>query len=285
MTVCIEQGDTQHKRACDLVGGLLQVPVGQLRLVLDAGCGQGFWARELAHSHPSIQVIGIDSNEQAIQQARKAAECEKLNNVTFLPMDVLQPLNLPQFDLIFARYVFLHLPRQSWLEVVQSLKFHLRPGGFLQLIDGGLEKASTPAWQELLYIFERLVKAMGQDAQVAFSFTRLLAQAGLHIYRCSYHPLLSGTWEAANFSPHHALVRYVKARPFIEKAAIVSPAYYAELLRQAELEMCHPDFQATGSVISVIGYQPGEDTQFEQAQIYETRYPIRSTKAMFTSHP
>lgn len=256
-----EQGAIQHRRACDLVGGLLQVPAEQLQRVLDAGCGQGFWTREVARSYPSIQVTGIDTNQKVIAQAWEAAEQEKIANVAFHTMDILQLADLAQFDLVFSRYVFLHLPHRSWLPAVQSLAQHVRPGGYLQLIDGGLERASTPAWQELMQIFTRLMHTMEQDAHVSLSFSSLLHLAGLDIHRCSYHPLLSGAWDKANFAPHQALARYMKARPFLEKAGISSPAHYDKLLSQAEREMEQPDFLAVGCVISVIGRQPESATR------------------------
>ena len=270
-----EQGAMQHRRACDLVGGLLQVPGEHLQSALDAGCGQGFWAREVAHSYPSLQITGIDSNEQSIQQAYKASEQEQLQNVIFHCMNILHMCDLPQFDLVFARYLFLHLPCQSWLPAVESLKNHVRPGGYLQLIDGGIEKASTPAWQELLYIFEHLMRTMGQNAQVSFSFTNLLVRTGLQMYRCTYHPLLSGNWEKANFSPRNALARYTKARPFIEKAGFISLANYDDVLRQAESEIELPEFLAMGSVISAIGHLP-EDSVLRN-QVHEKIGASQST--------
>lgn len=253
-----EQSEQQHRRACDLLNGLLQPPVDGLKAVLDVGCGLGSWSRDVAHHYPHIHVTGIDRDEQVIERARQLAHQQNLANVAFSCMDATQPLHVAQqtFDLIFVRYLFLHLPRQSWQSTVNALAVQLRPGGYLQLIDGGLEKASTSAWGQLMHLFDQIVQQRNQDAQVVMAFPRLLTDAGLHLYQCTYHPLLAGAWSKSNFNAHAALTRFMKVRQFVVQSGLLSLEHYDSLLEQARQELDTPGFVACGSVISALGQKP-----------------------------
>jgi len=87
------------------MGGLLPERTGDfsdLHQVLDIACGPGGWALELAFEHPEIEVVGIDISQQMIDYARAQAQVRHLENVQFLIMDALQPLDLPSdaFDIV-----------------------------------------------------------------------------------------------------------------------------------------------------------------------------------------
>jgi SAM-dependent methyltransferase len=256
--LCAGRSEQQHRRACDLLNGLLQLPASRLRNVLDVGCGLGSWSRDVACHYPYMQVTGIDTDEQVIEMARKMANEQNISNVSFYHMDVTQPMHFAEqaFDLIFARYLFLHLSRQSWTSTVNALATHLRPGGYLQLVDGGLEKASTSAWEQLLQIFAQVVHKRGQDPQAGMAFPSLLINAGLYLYQCTYHPLLTGAWSTSNISARDALARFVKVRQFIAQSSQLSLEHYDALLEHAKQELDTPGFLASGSVISAIGQKP-----------------------------
>lgn len=256
--ICGQRGEQQHKRACDLLNGLVQPPAEELRRVLDVGCGLGSWARDVAAQYPHMQVVGIDCDEQALWQAREIAREQQLSNVTFQRMDIRQPLDFAgeRFDLIFARYLFLHLPRRAWQTCTNHLVEHVQPGGYVQLVDGGLETASSPAWRRLLQIFAQVIATREQDTSVGLSFATLALEAGLQLYSCSYHPLLAGAWNASNIGAGDLLARFLKARALAEQTGLVSPEEYDALQCQAKQDAALPDFVAVGGVISVIGRKP-----------------------------
>lgn len=88
--------------------------------VLDIGCGTGILTCEIAKKvGPSGSVIGIDSSEDQIKEARLKAKQEKVPNVSFKVMAAQEIKSLAEeFDFIFTRYVLTHLKKPK--EVVKS---------------------------------------------------------------------------------------------------------------------------------------------------------------------
>ena len=50
--------------------------------ILDAGCGSGSMAREIAKAAPGSIVVGIDLRDKYVDYARRRAEAEGLRNLT-----------------------------------------------------------------------------------------------------------------------------------------------------------------------------------------------------------
>ncbi|MBI2266492.1 MAG: class I SAM-dependent methyltransferase [Armatimonadetes bacterium] len=98
-------------------------------LVVDLGCGNGWYLRKIAALFPRTRGIGIDAIEENISQARKLAQREGLaDRLTFRVDDIHQrTLNKPS-DLIAMNRALHHV----WDEreaVFQSFKKSLRSGG------------------------------------------------------------------------------------------------------------------------------------------------------------
>jgi ubiquinone/menaquinone biosynthesis C-methylase UbiE len=110
--------------------------------VLDAGCGTGFLAFELAgRGH---RVVGVDFAPGMIEEARRKAAAQPAS-VRFEEGDVEQlPFAEGSFDLVVSRHVLWTLPHpdaaiDEWIRV-------LRPRGRLVVIDSRLDAvAVTPA--------------------------------------------------------------------------------------------------------------------------------------------
>ena len=95
------------------------------RLVLDAGCGGGRYAR-LVGSH-GAKVIGVDLSSAVVNAARL---CEGLPNVAILQADLLDlALADAAFDLVYSIGVLHHTPnpRRAFAEIARKVK----PGGRL----------------------------------------------------------------------------------------------------------------------------------------------------------
>ena len=102
---------------------------------LDAGCGQGLLARQLApHCE---EVIAIDADRDTLLRGRSASESEP--RITFVQGDVMSYAFCDQsFELITAVATLHHLPLRLALARFREL---LRPGGVLAVT--GLYRADS----------------------------------------------------------------------------------------------------------------------------------------------
>jgi len=111
---------------------------------LDAGCGTGFLAFELAaRGH---RVTGVDFAPAMIAEARRKAR-ERGVTVRFEEGDIEQlPFDRGAFDLVISRHVLWTLPHpeaaiDEWVRV-------LRPGGRLVVVDSHLASGAPPPASE-----------------------------------------------------------------------------------------------------------------------------------------
>ena len=77
--------------------------------VLDIGCNAGFYSIEMKH-RGAASVLGIDSDERYLKQARLAAEVTGFDDIEFRCLDVYDVGALGRkFDLVIFMGVFYHL--------------------------------------------------------------------------------------------------------------------------------------------------------------------------------
>jgi ubiquinone/menaquinone biosynthesis C-methylase UbiE len=120
-----------HRRVVDDVAGA--APQGGM--VLDAGCGSGRLAVQIARRRPDLRVRGIDLEQGMVTVAARRAERESLaSRVTFAAADLADlPLPADSVDLIVSTASMHH-----WADVravIGSLGRVLRPGGEMWIYD------------------------------------------------------------------------------------------------------------------------------------------------------
>lgn len=102
--------------------------------VLDLACGPGIISCELARLAAPGQVTGLDLSPDLLVEARKAAQSEGIDNLSFQQGNVYE-LDLPdnEYDFVYARFLFQHLeqPEVALAEVRRVLK----PGGTVAILD------------------------------------------------------------------------------------------------------------------------------------------------------
>lgn len=103
------------------VAGLLEPG----RRVLDAGCGTGRVARELARR--GFDVVGVDNDASMLEQARSAAPELRWVDADLATLDLGE-----RFDVVVAAgNVVVFLAPGTEGEVVRRMAAHVRPGGVL----------------------------------------------------------------------------------------------------------------------------------------------------------
>ena len=122
------------ENTCPLLNGFLKPDMK----VLDIGCGPGTITLDVARQVSRGSVVGMDPNEEALKNARAAADEAKLENVEFRAGDTYS-LEFPDktFDLVYSQALF------DWLrEPVKALKEQARvtrPGGWVIAMIRSLE--------------------------------------------------------------------------------------------------------------------------------------------------
>lgn len=106
---------------------LERIPKQEIRRILDIGCGQGNTTRLLASCFPEAAVTGLEYDPNLVEYAK--FQKGNREGIQFVQGDAMN-LNFPDgsFDLIFTRYVLLHMPDP--LHVVKQFPRLLRPGAY-----------------------------------------------------------------------------------------------------------------------------------------------------------
>lgn len=116
--------------------------------ILDAGCGNGIAAIELARRF-QVEITAIDYAAEMIQIARQTAEMMPLvGTIQFREGDVTNPRELPQdFDLIYTERVLINLPDwNTQKKAIAELTGLLRVGGRYAMLENsqdGLDKINA----------------------------------------------------------------------------------------------------------------------------------------------
>ena len=125
--------------------------------LLDAGSGPGTITVDLARRVYPGRVLGIDRAEEVLAEARRLAQRDGPDNVSFRSADIYA-LDLPgdSFDVVHAHQVLQHL--SDPVAALGELRRVLRPGGTLAVRDGDYgaftwapEDPALERWRELYH--------------------------------------------------------------------------------------------------------------------------------------
>jgi trans-aconitate 2-methyltransferase len=127
--------DERTRPARDL---LAQVPLPQVRMAVDLGCGPGNSTKLLIDRYPDATVIGLDSSNAMLRTAR-----ERLPRCVFMEADLATWIPREPPDLVFANAVFQWIPNHQ-IAMARILEA-LPQGGILavQMPDNTREPSHT----------------------------------------------------------------------------------------------------------------------------------------------
>jgi ubiquinone/menaquinone biosynthesis C-methylase UbiE len=110
--------------------------------LLDVGCGTGRTLHQLAQSHPTMRLWGVDLSPAYIRVAR-----DRLADIDEITLAVENGERLPfadaTFDAATSVYLFHELPRNARRNVVRELHRVVRPGGVVVIEDSAQLAEST----------------------------------------------------------------------------------------------------------------------------------------------
>lgn len=101
------------------------------KTIVDVGCGDGRFSRELALADSDCQITGIDYSSKAIGLA--AAMNSDIQNLTFRSIDITAPHGLDCSDSVVLMEVFEHIPLSDAAKFMSGVRGLLNEGGILHL--------------------------------------------------------------------------------------------------------------------------------------------------------
>jgi ubiquinone/menaquinone biosynthesis C-methylase UbiE len=156
--------------------------------VLEAGCGVGAQTVTLARQSPDAMITAVDISTSSLAEAEQRVAEAGLHNVRFEQQDICNlPYEPATFDHIFVCFVLEHLALP--VEVLQSLKQYLRPGGTMTVIEGDHGSAyfypASEAAQQAIRCQVALQAQAGGNAMIGRELYPLLQAAGYQSIRVS----------------------------------------------------------------------------------------------------
>lgn len=176
---------TMRERAfhVELLAAVLSDP--RPRVVLDMGCGTGTLIAELTQMDPSLQIVGIDGDEDVLARARKkTASVSERVRLSRGSADAL-PLDDSSVDAVIASLLLHHLPAKSKLGALEEAHRVLRPHGRLLVADWG--RPRDPIMRAAFFTLQLLDGFENTRDHAAGRLPSLIAQAGFSAVSVQQH--------------------------------------------------------------------------------------------------
>jgi SAM-dependent methyltransferase len=238
----------------------------RVQLVLDLASGPGGWACDVARLHPEIDVIGVDISEKMMRYAQAHAQAQRLDNVSFQVMNVINPLEFPDasFDFINARLISAFMPITGWPAFIQECVRITRPGGLIRLTEAEWEFTNSAACERLA---DMLTKAMWLDGKSfspdgkRFGATLMISQflkgGGLiNLHHRAYAVDFSFGAEAHETMYQDCMMHYPLLSPFLVKKGVTTKEKFDKLLDQISYEFQESTFRGLWFLHSAWGVKP-----------------------------
>jgi SAM-dependent methyltransferase len=149
--------------------------------VLDAGCGVGSIALDLAPTIAPGRITGIDTDAGQIGAARQSAAERGIDNASFETGSVLDlPFEDRSFDVAYSNAVFMYL--REPVRALEEMRRVLREGGIAAVSDDDIDtfviSPDTPALRRGPELFGRAVAHEGGNTSYSRHLRSLMLGAG-----------------------------------------------------------------------------------------------------------
>ncbi|ODS39907.1 MAG: hypothetical protein A7315_10130 [Candidatus Altiarchaeales archaeon WOR_SM1_79] len=112
--------------------------------ILDLGCGRMHQSIQLAKSNPKITVIGIESNDETIEDVNDTLKKENLESrIKIIKEDLTKFDTNLKFDIIFFNHILHCLPHEVNVEILNKSQKWLKEGGYMFIFDDLLLEDKT----------------------------------------------------------------------------------------------------------------------------------------------
>ena len=153
--------------------------------LLDVGCGTGRTLHQIARTHPTMQLWGVDLSPAYVRHARK--QLAELAEVT-LAVENAEALPFADgaFDIVTSVYLFHELPRNARRNVVREMHRVLRAGGLL-VIEDSAQIAESAEIETALREFPREFHEPFYADYLGDDLASVLAECGFEVSSVEPH--------------------------------------------------------------------------------------------------
>lgn len=116
--------------------GLMDKYIFKAKIVLDYGCGDGWYVNHFSGKVPDIEIEGCDISTSFLEKARS-----DFPEYHFFGIEHLEENS--KYDLIYIFAVFAHLEKETIFQIIENLSKCLNPGGKLILFEQVARKHRT----------------------------------------------------------------------------------------------------------------------------------------------
>lgn len=229
--------DFQHYMLRYAMQGNYAAPITAPHGILDAACGTGRWAIEMATIFPNANVVGLDIAPPPIETA--SAE-RRPDNFAFIQGNLLERLPFADntFDYAHQRLLIAALPSDQWVPVARELLRVTRPGGWVELVEGGLF-AGGPGMQVLNDVSEQLSQRRNLSFTNALRVDEYLRAAGAQNVerRLVYVPVGRQQGRLGAMAETDYLAIIASLRPLFLKLNLISEERLDQAIEQAKPEL------------------------------------------------
>ncbi len=155
--------------------------------ILDLGCGDGNVTFLLSNYVGSEGiVVGIDSNENAIDNAQKKSKELGLSNLYFIVGDITQDFKIEHsnFDVIIVRRVLMYLSNPQ-STIATAIKY-LKPNGIFLAQENNISQTpigleSMPHHKKINDLIRKTLERENVNFNVGFELNTILTNTGLKV--------------------------------------------------------------------------------------------------------
>ena len=161
-------------------GTLARLGIGPGIALLDAGCGAGDLAVEVAHQvRPGGRVVGVDTSRDLLGRARAAARLASVEP-EFLLADITDlPFADGEFDVVRSERVLQHLEPAAAPTAARELLRVVKPGGLVQVLDPDhLQTAIDATDRELTRLIVERFASYARNPESGLRLAGLIRSAG-----------------------------------------------------------------------------------------------------------
>jgi SAM-dependent methyltransferase len=148
--------------------------------VVDLGCGIGLLADALSQARTDLQVLGVDADALAVQEARRVFGHRSHLSFRAGSLQAGPAEGEELADAVILRLVLMHQADAS--AALQACRAWLRPGGQLHVLEGddrAILAEPAGAWLErILALMQTVQLRRGGSRRLGLDLAGLLAQAG-----------------------------------------------------------------------------------------------------------